>query len=168
MIFFSIEAYSSIWFWMLLTIVWVGTIDKFSVHSYSKWATASNSGISQQGEILKFFYLKVDYLYKYKNYNLILVPICFFSFMVVNWMITAFFYSVEFLQAVFLLFCPFLVSIILRLCLRQSIDSFGKASFQDVFAKVKLFRRVSLLIASVSLFSSIIWGSYFNLKTNLF
>ena len=168
MIFFSIEAYSSIWFWTLLTIVWVVTIDKFLVQSYSKWTTALNSGISQQREILKFFYLKVDYLYGHKNNNLILVPICFFSFMISNWMIVAFFYSVEFLQAAFLLFCPFLISIILRLCLRQSIDSFGEDSFPDVFAKVKLFRRVSLLIASVSLFSSIIWGSYFNLKTNLF
>ena len=133
------EAYSSIWFWTLLTIVWVGTIDKFSVHSYSKWTNASDSGISQQREILKFFYFKVDYLYGYKNYNLILILICFFSFTIFNWMIMAFFYSVEFLQAAFLLFCPFLVSIILRLCLRQSIESFGEASFQDVFAKVKLF-----------------------------
>ena len=166
MIFFSMEAYSSIWFWILLTIVWVVTIDKFSVHSYSKWTTASKSGISHQREILKFFYLKVDFLYGYKNYNSIVVPISFFSFLIVNWMTMAFFYSVEFLQAAFLLFCPFLVSIILRLCLRQSIDSFGEASFQDVFAKIKLFRRISLLISSILLFSSITWGLYFNLKTN--
>ena len=166
MILFSIEAYSSIWFWALLTVVWLAVIDKFSVHSYYKWVGGFNNGLSQQREILKFFYLKVDYLYEYKNFNLTFLVICFSSFLVVNWFILAFYYSVEFLQAGFLLFCPFLVSIILRLCLRQSIGNFGETSFQDVFAKVKIFRRISLFILSIALFSSIIWGSYFNLKTN--
>ena len=166
MILFSIEAYSSIWFWALLTVVWLAVIDKFSVHSQSKWVGGLNSGLSQQREILRFFYLKVDYLYEYKNFNLTFLVICFSSFLVVNWFILAFYYSVEFLQAAFLLFCPFLVSIILRLCLRQSIGNFGEASFQDVFAKVKLFRRISLFISSIALFSSIMWGSYFNLKTS--
>tara|TARA_B100001063_G_scaffold97854_1_gene91414 strand:+ start:835 stop:1341 length:507 start_codon:yes stop_codon:yes gene_type:complete len=166
MILFSIEAYSSIWFWALLTVVWLAVIDKFSVHSHSKWVGGFNSELSQQREILRFFYLKVDYLYEYKNFNLTFLVICFSSFFVVNWFILAFYYSVEFLQAAFLLFCPFLVSIILRLCLRQSIGNFGEASFQDVFAKVKLFRRISLFISSIALFSSIMWGSYFNLKTS--
>lgn len=164
MILVSIDAYSSIWFWALLTVVWLTVIDKFSVHSHSKWVSGFNSGLSQQREILEFFYLKVDYLYEYKNYNLILLVIFFSSFLVVNWLILAFYYSVEFLQAAFLLFCPFLVSMILRLCLRQSIGNSGKVSFQDVFAKVKLFRRISLFITSIALFSSIMWGSYFNLK----
>ena len=166
MILFSIEAYSSIWFWALLTVVWLAVLDKFSVHSFSKWVGGINSGISQQREILRFFYLKVDYLYEYKNFNLTFLVICFSSFLVVNWFILAFYYSVEFLQAAFLLFCPFLVSIILRLCLRQSIGNFDDASFQDVFAKVKLFRRISLFISSIALFSSIMWGLYFNLKTS--
>ena len=66
MILFSIEAYSSIWFWALLTVVWLAVIDRFSVHSHSKWVGGFNSGLSQQREILRFFYLKVDYLYEYK------------------------------------------------------------------------------------------------------
>lgn len=164
--FFSIDAYSSIWFWMLLIIAWLIAIDKFSVHSHFKWLAASNGGASQQTETLKSFYFKADYLTKYRKNNLILLPICFFSFLIVNWAVIAFFYSVEFLQAAFLLFCPFLVCIILRICFRQSIGSFGEASFQDVFAKVKLFRRISLFISSIALFSSIMWGSYFNLKTS--
>jgi hypothetical protein len=168
MIFFSMEAYSSIWFWILLTIVWVVTIDKFSVHSYSKWTTASKSGISQQTETLKSFYSKADYLTKYRKNNLILLPICFFSFLIVNWAVIAFFYSVEFLQAAFLLFWPFIVVIILRLFLRQSIGALGETSFSDVFFKVKLFRRIAVVISSVSVLSSIIWGIYFNLKTNFF
>ena len=83
-------------------------------------------------------------------------------------MVVAFFYSVEFLQAAFLLFWPFIICIILRLCLRQSIGPLHEVSFKDVFIKVKLFRRVAIVIASASLLSSITWGSYFNLKTVFF
>ena len=168
MVFFSIDAYSSIWFWLLLIIAWLICIDKFSVHSYSKWLSASNRSASQQREILKSFYFKADFLGKYKNNSLIFLPVCFFSFFVVNWTVVAFFYSVEFLQAAFLLFWPFIICIILRLCLRQSIGPLDKVSFKDVFIKVKLFRRVAMVIASASLLGSITWGSYFNLKTIFF
>jgi len=168
MVFFSIDAYSSIWFWTLLIIAWFISIDKFSVHSHYKWISASNGGSSQQREILKSFYLKADFLGKYKNNSLIFLPVCFFSFFIINWTVVAFFYSVEFLQAAFLLFWPFIICIILRLCLRQSIGPLDEVSFKDVFIKVKLFRRVAIVIASASLLSSITWGSYFNLKTIFF
>jgi len=168
MVFFSIDAYSSIWFWALLIIAWFISIDKFSVHSHYKWISASNGSSSQQREILKSFYLKADFLGKYKNNSLIVLPVCFFSFFLVNWTVVGFFYSFEFLQAAFLLFWPFIICIILRLCLRQSIGSLDEVSFKDVFIKVKLFRRVAVLIASVSLLISITWGSYFNLKTIFF
>ena len=168
MVFFSIDAYSSIWFWTLLITAWFISIDKFSVHSHYKWISASNGGSSQQREILKSFYLKADFLGKYKNNSLIFLPVCFFSFFIINWTVVAFFYSVEFLQAAFLLFWPFIICIILRLCLRQSIGSLGEVSFKDVFIKVELFRRVAVVIATVSLLSSITWGSYFNLKTIFF
>ena len=166
--FFSIDAYSSIWFWLLLIIAWLIAIDKFSVHSHFKWLAASNGGASQQTETLKSFYFKADYLTKYRKNNLILLPICFFSFLIVNWAVIAFFYSVEFLQAAFLLFWPFIVCIILRLFLRQSIGALGETSFSGVLFKVKLFRRIAVVISSVSVLSSIIWGIYFNLKTNFF
>ena len=168
MVFFSIDAYSSIWFWSLLIIAWLISIDKFSVHSHYKWISASKGGSSQQREILKSFYLKADFLDKYKNDSVIFLPVCFFSFFIINWTVVAFFYSVEFLQAAFLLFWPFIICIILRLCLRQSIGSLDEVSFKDVFNKVKLFRRVAVVIASGSLLSSITWGSYFNLKTIFF
>tara|TARA_B100001287_G_scaffold219968_1_gene188945 strand:- start:244 stop:756 length:513 start_codon:yes stop_codon:yes gene_type:complete len=168
MFFFSIDAYSSIWFWSLLIIAWSISIDKFSVHSHDQWHSASKSGASQQKEILRSFYLKADYQSKYKNNILTLLSICFSSFFIVNLAVVAFFYSVEFLQAAFLLFCPFLTCIILRLSLRQSIGSLDEVSFKDVFKKVKLFRRVGVVIASVSLLSSITWGFYLNLKTILF
>ena len=168
MVFFSIDAYSSIWFWSLLIIAWFISIDKFSVHSHYKWISASNGGSSQQREILKSFYFKEDFLSKYKNNSLIFLLVCFFSFFIINWTVVAFFYSVEFLQAAFLLFWPFIICIILRLCLRQSIGSLDEASFKDVFIKVRLFRRVALIIASISLLISIIWGSYFYLKNIFF
>lgn len=166
--FFSIDAYSSIWFWMLLIISWLVSIDKFAVHSHPKWLVASNGGTSQKRDTLKSFYSKADYLTKYKKNNLILLPVCFFSFLIFNWAVIAFFYSTEFLQAAFLLFWPFIVCVILRLSLRQSIGTLAETSFSDVFLKVKLFRRIAVVIASVSLLSSIIWGLYFNLKTNFF
>ena len=168
MIFFSIDAYSSIWFWLLLIIAWLISIDKFSVHSHYKWLYASNGGASRQREILRSFYLKADYLGKYKNNSLVLLPVCFFSFFIVNWTVVAFFYSVEFLQAAFLLFWPFIICISLRLCLRQSIGPLDEVWFKDVFIKVRLFRRVAVVIASVSLLGSIAWDSYFNLKTIFF
>ena len=168
MVFLSIDAYSSIWFWTLLIIAWFISIDKFSVHSHCKWISASKGGSSQQREILKSFYFKADFLSKYKNNSLIFLPVCFFSFFIINWVVVAFFYSVEFLQAAFLLFWPFIICIILRLCLRQSMGPLDEVSFKDVFIKVKLFRRVAIVIASASLLSSITWGSYFNLKTNFF
>ena len=168
MVFFSIDAYSSIWFWTLLIIAWLISIDKFSVHSHYQWLSASNSGASQQKEILRSFYLKADYQGKYENNILTLLSICFSSFFIVNLAVVAFFYSVEFLQATFLLFCPFMNCIILRVSLRQSIGSLDEVSFKDVFKKVKLFRRVGVVIASVSLLSSITWGFYLNLKTIFF
>jgi len=168
MFFFSIDAYSSIWFWSLLIIAWSISIDKFSVHSHYQWISASNSGASQQKEILRSFYFQADYQGKYENNILTLLSICFSSFFIVNLAVVAFFYSVEFLQAAFLLFCPFLTSIILRLSLRQSIGTLDEVSFKDVFKKVKLFRRVGVVIASVSLLSSITWGFYLNLKTIFF
>ena len=168
MVFFSIDAYSSIWFWTLLIIAWLISIDKFSVHSHYKWISASNGGSLQQKEILKSFYLKADFLHKNKNNSLIFLSVCFFSFFIINWTAVAFFYSVEFLQAAFLLFWPFIICIILRLCLRQSIGPLDEVSFKDVFIKVKLFRRVAIVIASASLLSSITWGSYLNLKTIFF
>ena len=168
MILFSIDAYSSIWFWALLIIAWLISIDKFSVHSHHRWISASTSGASQQQEMLRSFYLKMDSLGKYKNNSLNLFPVCFFSFFLVNWTFVAFFYSVEFLQAAFLLFWPFIICFILRLCLGQSIGPLDEVTFNDIFIKVKLFRRVAVVIAIVSLLSSITWGSYFNLKTIFF
>ena len=167
-VFLSIDAYSSIWFWTLLIIAWLISIDKFSVHSYYKWIFASNSVASRQREILRSFYLKADYLRKHKNNSLMFLPVSAFSFFLVNWIVVAFFYSVEFLQAAFLLFWPFIICIILRLCLRQSIGSLDEVSFKDVLIKVKLFRRVAVVIASVSFLCSISWGSYFNLKIFFF
>ena len=166
--FFSIDAYSSIRFWLLLIIAWLICIDKFSVHSYSKWLSASNRGASQQREILRSFYLKSDYIGEYKNNILIHLKVCFFSFFIINWTVVAFFYSVQFLQATFLLFWPFIICIILRLCLRQSIGSLDEVSFYDVFVKIKLFRRFAVVIATVSFLSSVTWGSYFNVKNYLF
>ena len=168
MSFFSINAYSSIWFWTLLIIAWLISIDKFSVHSYYKWLSASNRGVYHQKEILRSFYLKSDYIGKHRNNSLIPLQVCFFSFFIANWSVVAFFYSVEFLQAAFLLSWPFIICIILRLCLRQSIGSLDEVSFYDVFVKIKLFRRFAVMIASASLLSSIIWGSYFSLKDYLF
>ena len=161
------DAYSSIWFWTLLIIAWLISINKFSVHSYSKWLSASNRSASQQREILKSFYLKSDYRCGVKNNILIFLKVCFFSFFIINWTVVAFFYSIEFLQAAFLLFWPFCICIILRLCLRQSIGSLDEVSFHDVFVKIILFRRFAVIIASVSLLSSITWGSYFNSKNYL-
>ena len=147
--FFSIDAYSSVWFWALLTIAWLIAIDKTSVLSYSTWLKASKDGELGQKEIMKSLYLKQGKLLNQKN-NLSLSLLCFFSFLVVNWFIIAFLYSVEFLQAAFLLYWPFIVCIFLRLCL------------------YKFFRRIVVIVAFVSLISSITWGSYFNLKTNFF
>ena len=168
MFFFSIDAYSSIWFWSLLIIAWSISIDKFSVHSHYQWISASNSGASQQKEILRSFYLKAEYQGKYKNNSLTFLLICFSSFFIVDLAVVAFFYSVEFLQAAFLLFWPFIICFILRLCLGQSIGPLDEVTFNDIFIKVKLFRRVAVVIATVSLLSSISWGSYFNLKTIFF
>tara|TARA_B100000287_G_scaffold89758_1_gene82147 strand:- start:5153 stop:5656 length:504 start_codon:yes stop_codon:yes gene_type:complete len=165
--FFSIDAYSSVWFWALLTIAWLIAIDKTSVLSYSSWLKASKDGELGQKEIMKSFYLKQGKLLNQEN-NLSLLLLCFFSFLVVNWFIIAFLYSVEFLQAAFLLYWPFIVCIFLRLCLRQSIGDLYEASFKDVLRKVKFFRRIVVIVAFVSLISSITWGSYFNLKTNFF
>ena len=165
--FFSIDAYSSVWFWALLTIAWLIAIDKTSVLSYSTWLKASKDGELGQKEIMKSFYLKQGKLLNQEN-NLSLLLLFCFSFFMINWIVVAFFYSVEFLQAVFLLFWPFSICIILRLCLRQSIGSFDEVSFNDVFIKIKLFRRFAVVIASVSVLSSITWGSYFNLKNYIF
>ena len=165
--FFSIDAYSSVWFWALLIIAWLIAIEKTPVLSYSKWLKASNDSESRQKEIMNSFYLKQRQLLNQEN-NLSLLLFCVFSFLVVNWFIIAFLYSVEFLQATFLLYWPFIVCIFLRLCLRQSIGSLNEASFKDVLRKVKFFRRIVVIVAFVSLISSITWGSYFNLKTNFF
>ena len=165
--FFSIDAYSSVWFWALLIISWLIAIDKTSVLSYSKWLKAANGSESRQKEIMNSFYLKQRQLLNQEN-SLSLLLFCFFSFLVVNWFIIAFLYSVEFLQAAFLLYWPFIVCIFLRLCLLQSIGDLYEASFKDVLRKVKFFRRIVVIVAFVSLISSITWGSYFNLKTNFF
>ena len=165
--FFSIEAYSSVWYWALLIIAWLIAIDKTSFLSYSKWLKASNDNESRQKEIMNSFYLKQRQLLNQEN-NLSLLLFCFFSFLVVNGFIIAFLYSVEFLQAAFFLYWPFIVCIFLRLCLRQSIGSLNEASFKDVLLKVKFFRRIVVIVAFVSLIGSITWGSYFNLKTNFF
>ena len=82
--FFSIDAYSSIWFWTLLIIAWLIAIDKFSGHSHYKWLSASNRNAAQQREMLRSFYLKSDYIGKYKNNSLILLPVCFFSFSLIG------------------------------------------------------------------------------------
>ena len=165
--FFSIDAYSSVWFCALLIIAWLIAIDKTSVFSYSNWLKASNDSESRQKEIMNSFYLKQRQLINQEN-NLSLLLFSFFSFLVVNWFIIAFLYSVEFLQAAFLLYWPFIVCIFLRLCLLQSIGDLYEASFKDVLRKVKFFRRIVVIVAFVSLISSITWGSYFNLKTNFF
>jgi len=165
--FFSIDAYSSVWFWALLIIAWLIAIDKTSFLSYSKWSKASNDSELLQKDIMNSFYLKQLQLLNQEN-NLSLLLFSFFSFLVVNWFIIAFLYSVEFLQAAFLLYWPFIVCIFLRLCLRQSIGSLNEASFKDVLLKVKFFRRIVVMVAFVSLIGSITWGSYFNLKTNFF
>jgi len=165
--FFSIDAYSSVWFWALLIIAWLTAIDKTSVLSYSKWLKASKDGEPRQQKIMESFHLKQGQLLNQEN-NLSLLLFCFFSFLLVNWFIIAFLYSVEFLQAAFLLYWPFIVCIFLRLCLRQSIGDICEASFKDVLRKVKFFRRIVVIVAFVSLIGSITWGSYFNLKTNFF
>ena len=165
--FFSIDAYSSVWFWALLIIAWLIAIDKTSVLSYPKWLKASNDIGSRQKEIMNSFHLKQRQLLNQENI-LSLLLFCFFSFLLVNWFIIAFLYSIEFLQAAFLLYWPFIVCIFLRLCLCQSIGDLNEASFKDVLRKVKFFRRIVVIVAFVSLVGSITWGSYFNLKTNFF
>lgn len=77
--FFSIDAYSSVWFWALLTIAWLIAIDKTSVLSYSTWLKASKDGELGQKEIMKSFYLKQGKLLNQEN-NLSLLLLCFFLF----------------------------------------------------------------------------------------
>ena len=80
--FFSIDAYSSVWFWALLTIAWLNAIDKTSVLSYSTWLKASKDGKFGQKEIMKSFYLKQGQLLNQEN-NLNLLLFFFFSFLLV-------------------------------------------------------------------------------------
>ena len=151
------NSFSNAWFWIALISLWAVFSQMYFGLSYNQLRLARSKHPERQAALLKALELYFERVAWAGGQDLGLRFAGVASFLVSFWAVTAFYYDIELLQAIFILAVPLLLSFIWRCHLVKNLTK-DMPDFEKVFARIRKIRLWTFFCSLVTIFFSTFWG----------
>ena len=155
-------SFTSMWFWLFLSIFWYFECNSIFGVPYSAWYEAKNNEeeLSELCKITRFLASRFVKKYQLTKHW---VSILLFTFLSSFWASTAIIHGSEFLQALFFVFLPVLTIVYFRFNLADKLLS-QNLSPSELFLQIRFHRRNSQLLGLFTLSIIFCWVIFTMLK----
>ena len=151
------NSFSNAWFWFALISLWAVFSQMYFGLSYNQLRLARFKYPERQTAIIKALELYIERTAWAGVQELGSKFAGLAAFLISFWAVTAFYYDVELLQALFILSVPISLSFIWRWHLLKKLNE-DMPDFEKVFAKIRNIRICTLFCSLVTIFFSTFWG----------
>jgi hypothetical protein len=155
-------AFSSMWFWALLVLIWTLITSRVMGLPYYYWKLGKNAEADVQARMMDATLLQAQVALSYSEIRYPNLSMGAVSFVIALWGVSGFLYDHELLQATFLLFVPLLSVVPLRLWLARKLDG-AEFTYETYYGLITRYRRLCLMVAAFTIFLSTFWGMIYNL-----
>ncbi len=156
-------AFTSVWFWVILVLVWAVTSQYILGIPFSDLQRAAKADADAQEEALTRLFAQAQRVAPPAIATIRLGLALGAGFAVGFWAVAAFGYGNEPLQAVFLLVVPLWPVLLLRVRFARSISG-ARPDFAQVYTKLRWIRFWTFCIGVLTLFLTAFWGLIFNIN----
>tara|TARA_X000000950_G_scaffold154338_1_gene189352 strand:- start:355 stop:927 length:573 start_codon:yes stop_codon:yes gene_type:complete len=156
-------AFTSVWFWVILVLVWAVTSQYILGVPFSDLQRASKADAEAQEEALTRLLAQAQRVAPPAIAAVRLGLALGAGFAVGFWAVAGFGYSNEALQALFLLVVPLWPVLLLRLRFARSITG-ARPDFAQVYIKLRWIRFWTFCIGVLTIFLTAFWGMIFNIN----
>ena len=153
------QSFSSAWFWFSMIGIWAVFCQLYLGVSYNQMRLARKRFPERQPVLLNVIALYLERMTWSMSENINPFTAGMGAFIVSFWVVSAFYYDQEVMQAFFFLFVPLGPSLILRWRLAQRLVR-RPADFETVFCQIRTIRYWTLLSSFVTILTSTFWGVY--------
>ena len=157
----DMRSFSNLWFWIALAVVWSSVSHWVLGVPFDMIQKARKIGGQAEVDLHDMVRINVNRLL-YIGQVSGLVLLTFLSFFLTSLGIMAFFYDVEFAQAVFLLAFPMTMVGALSLATAKAI-ALQQPEGEALYARLSKHRVITQFIGMISIFITAMWGMYQNL-----
>ena len=151
------NSFSNAWFWFTLISLWAVFSQMYFGLSYNQLRLARFKYPERQTAIIKALELYIERSAWTGSQELSSKFAGVVAFLLSFWAVTAFYYRVELLQALFLLAVPISLSFIWRWRLLKKLAE-DLPDFEKVFIKIRKIRICTLVCSLMTIFFSTFWG----------
>ena len=155
-------AFSSIWFWALLILIWTLITSRVMGLPYYYWKLGKNADADVQARMMDATLLQAQVALSHSGIRYPSLTTGAVSFVIALWGFSGFLFDHELLQATFLLFVPLLSLVPLRLWLARKLEC-AEATYETYDGLITRYRRLCMMIAAFTIFISTFWGMIYNL-----
>ncbi|MGA0965393.1 MAG: hypothetical protein ACO3RM_10805 [Paracoccaceae bacterium] len=155
-------AFSSIWFWALLILIWTLITSRVMGLPYYYWKLGKNADADVQARMMDATLLQAQVALSHSGIRYPSLTTGAVSFVIALWGFSGFLFDHELLQATFLLFVPLLSLVPLRLWLARKLEC-AEATYETYHGLITRYRRLCMMIAAFTIFISTFWGMIYNL-----
>ena len=153
----SFNSFSNAWFWFTLISLWAVFSQMYFGLSYNQLRLARSQHPERQAALLKALELYIERASWAGGQELGSSFAGAVAFLVSFWAVTAFYYDIELLQALFILAVPFTFSFIWRWRLVKKLAK-DIPDFEKVFCLIRKIRICTLVCSLLTIFFSAFWG----------
>ena len=155
--FIEFNSFSNAWFWFSMITVWAVFSQLYYGISYNQLRLARRQHPERQEALLQalaLYFERVGWRVSLKSGSLAAGVV---AFLLSFWAVSAFYYAIEILQALFILAVPMIPCLILRWRLANKLAQ-KMPDFETVFLQVRKIRRWTLCWSFLTILLSTIWG----------
>ena len=157
------QSFSSAWFWFSMIGIWALFCQLYLGVSYHQMRLARKHFPERQPVLLNFITLYLERMTWSMSENINPFKAGVGAFVVSFWIVCAFYYDQEVMQAFFFLFVPLGPSLILRWRLAQRLVK-QPEDFETVFRRIRTIRYWTFLSSFVTILTSTFWGIHIMLS----
>jgi hypothetical protein len=157
----DMRSFSNLWFWIALAVTWSSVSHWVLGVPFEMIQRARKQGGEAEVDLHDMVRINVNRLLSIGQVSG-LVLLAFLAFMLTSLGIMAFYYGVEFAQAVFLLAFPLTLVGGLSLSTSQAIAK-GQPQGEALYARLQKHRVITQFIGMISIFVTAMFGMYQNL-----
>ena len=151
------QSFSSAWFWFTLIGIWAVFGQIYLGVSYHQMRLARKRFPERQKVLLNAIALYLERMTWGMSEKLGPFTAGIGAFVLSFWIVSAFYYDLEVMQAFFFLFVPLGPSLILRWRLAKRLVK-NPSDFETVFRQIRTIRYWTLLSSFVTILTSTFWG----------
>lgn len=156
----DMRSFSNLWYWIALAVVWSTASHYVLGVPYDLITRAKRQGGPAEADLYDLVRVNVNRLiYIATAAGLWMVAISFFTLTAVA--LLAFYYKIEFAQAVFLLMFP--MGLVFGLSIRTAYD-IRESDGEGLYGRLHRHRVVTQIIGMLSIFVTAFWGMWQNLS----